>query len=184
MTECEQKALEIAARTKITRKGDLWIVPSQSGPKNYTVNPESPSCTCADFESAQRRRKHVLAVDIVLHRESTPNGHIQTVTETVAVKRKYSQSWREYNKAQTYEKSQFLAFLYELCSKVEEPIQKRKRGGQRLPLADVLFAVTFKVYSGMSARRFASDMRDALAKGYVSNWRPSIRFLITCKWNH
>jgi trans-aconitate methyltransferase len=28
--------------------------------------------------------------------------------------------------------------------------------------------VTFKVYSGMSARRFASDMRDALAKGYVS----------------
>ena len=29
-------------------------------------------------------------------------------------------------------------------------------------------AVTFKVYSGMSARRFASDIRDALAKGYVS----------------
>src|SRR6185503_8104904 len=41
-------------------------------------------------------------------------------------------------------------------------------GGQRPPLTDVLFAVTFKVYSGMSARRFASDMRDALAKGYVS----------------
>src|ERR1051325_398646 len=66
------------------------------------------------------------------------------------------------------EKSDFLAFLYQLCSNIEEPIQKRKRGGQRLPLADVLFAVTFKVYSGMSARRFASDMRDALAKGYVS----------------
>ena len=37
-----------------------------------------------------------------------------------------------------------------------------------LALAAVLFSVKFKVYSGMSARRFASDMRDALAKRYVS----------------
>ena len=130
MTEREQKALEIAARAKITRKGDLWIVPSQSGPKSYTVNPESPSCTCADFESQQWRCKHVLAVGIVLERELTPNGHTQTVSETVTVKRKYKQDWANYNRAQTTEKSHFLAFLYELCSKIEEPIQKRKRGGQ------------------------------------------------------
>jgi transposase len=91
------------------------------------------------------------------------------VTESVRVTQKtYTQDWRAYNKAQTNEKSQFLAFLYELCSKLEEPIQKRSRGRQPLPLADVLFTVTFKVYSTMSARRFQSDMRDALAKGYVS----------------
>ena len=91
------------------------------------------------------------------------------MTESVRVTQKtYTQDWRAYNKAQTDEKSHFLAFLYELCSKLEEPIQKRSRGRQPLPLADVLFTVTFKVYSTMSARRFQSDMRDALAKGYVS----------------
>ena len=41
-------------------------------------------------------------------------------------------------------------------------------GRPRLPLKDVLFAVTYKTYSMLSSRRFASDMRDALAKGYVS----------------
>lgn len=173
LTERENKALAIATHTKLVRKpNNTWTVPSQSGPKTYTVNPdpESPSCSCRDFEFRRARCKHVLAVEIVLQREVTVSndGNSQTVTETVTVKKKYTQAWSSYNKAQTNEKSQFLAFLYELCSKIEEPIQKRRRGGQRLPLADVLFAVTFKVYSGMSARRFASDMRDALAKGYVS----------------
>ncbi len=172
LSERETKALEIAARTKLTRKGDVWIVPSQSGPKTYTVNPdpELPRCTCPDFEYRQQRCKHIFAVEIVLQREVkvSNDGQTQTVTETVTVKRKYTQDWASYNKAQTTEKSHFLAFLYELCSKIEEPIQKRSRGGQRLPLADVLFTVTFKVYSNMSARRFQSDMRDALGKGYVS----------------
>jgi hypothetical protein len=170
VNERETKALEIAARTKLIRKGDAWIVPSQSGPKKYTVNadPESPRCTCPDFEFRQERCKHIYAVEITLQREVIDDGKTQTVTETVTVKRKYTQDWPAYNKAQTNEKSHFLAFLYELCSKIEEPIQKRSRGRQRLPLADVLFTVTFKVYSTMSARRFQSDMRDALIKGYVS----------------
>src|SRR5215213_6684768 len=172
VSEREAKALEIAARTKLTRKGDVWIVPSQSGPKTYKVNPdpESPRCTCPDFEFRQQRCKHIFAVEIVLQREVkvSNDGQTRTVTETVTVKRKYTQDWQSYNKAQTTEKSHFLAFLYELCSKLEEPIQKRSRGRQPLPIADVLFTVTFKVYSNMSARRFASDMRDALAKGYVS----------------
>jgi transposase len=170
VNERETKALEIAARTKLIRKGDAWIVPSQSGPKKYTVNadPESPRCTCPDFEFRQERCKHIYAVEITLQREVIDDGKTQTVTETVTVKRKYTQDWSAYNKAQTTEKSHFLAFLYELCSKIEEPIQKRSGGRQRLPLADVLFTVNFKVYSTMSARRFQSDMRDALAKGYVS----------------
>jgi hypothetical protein len=169
LSERETKALEIAARTKLTRKGNTWIVPSQSGPKKYTVDPdpEAPRCTCPDFEHRQLRCKHIYAVEITLKREVIDDGKTQTITETVTVKQKYTQDWQAYNKAQTNEKSHFLAFLYELCSKIEEPIQKRSRGRQPLPLADVLFTVTFKVYSTMSARRFASDMRDALAKGYV-----------------
>lgn len=168
LSEREAKALEIAARTKLTRKGDVWIVPSQSGPKSYMVDadPVSPHCTCPDFESRRMRCKHIYAVEITLKREYTNDGHTETLTETVTVKQKYTQDWQSYNAAQQTEKSHFLAFLYQLCSKVEEPIQTM--GRPRLPLKDVLFAVTYKTYSMMSARRFASDMRDALSKGYVS----------------
>src|ERR1051325_5429172 len=142
LTEREQKAVAIATHTKLVRKGDLWFVPSQSSTKRYTVNPdpESPRCTCPDFEFRQARCKHIYAVEITLKREYTNDGQTQTVTETVTVKKKYTQVWSSYNAAQTNEKSQFLAFLYELCSKIDEPIQKRSRGGQPLPLADVLFA--------------------------------------------
>jgi SWIM zinc finger len=99
LSERETKALEIAARTKLTRKGDVWIVPSQSGPKTYTVNPdpESPYCDCPDFESRRARCKHIYAVEITLKREY--NVQTQTVTETVTVKKKYTQSWPEYNKS-------------------------------------------------------------------------------------
>jgi len=152
----------------LTRKGGFWIVPSQSSAKTYTVDPdpESPRCDCPDFESRQLRCKHIYAVEITLKREYTNDGQTQTVTETVTIKQKYTQDWQSYNAAQQTEKSHFLALLYQLCSKVEEPIQTM--GRPRLPLADVLFAVTYKTYSMLSARRFASDMRDALAKGYVS----------------
>ena len=154
--------------TLVRKPNNTWIVPSQSGPKTYTVNPdpESPFCDCPDFEFRRARCKHVLAVEIVLKREIVTDGKTQTVTETVTVKQKYSQDWQSYNAAQQTEKSHFLAFLYQLCSKVEEPIQVM--GRPRLPLKDVIFAVTYKTYSMLSARRFASDMRDALAKGYVS----------------
>jgi transposase len=169
LSERESKALAIATHTQLVRNpNNTWIVPSQSGPKTYTVNPdpESPFCDCQDFEFRRARCKHVLAVEIVLKREIVSDGHTQTVTETVTVKQKYTQDWQSYNAAQQTEKSHFLAFLYQLCSRVEEPIQTM--GRPRLPLKDVLFAVTYKTYSMLSARRFASDMRDALAKGYVS----------------
>jgi hypothetical protein len=168
LSERETKAREIATHSKLTFQGGLWLVPSQSGSKEYTVNPnpESPSCSCPDFEYRQQRCKHIFAVEITLKREYTNDGQTQTVTETVTVKKTYAQDWQSYNRAQQTEKSHFLTFLYQLCSKVEEPIQTM--GRPRLPLADILFAVTYKTYSMLSSRRFASDMRDALAKGYVS----------------
>ena len=167
-TTREQKALVIAATSKLIREGDTWTVPSQTGGKRYTVDadPQKPNCTCPDFELRRQPCKHVMAVSIVIKREYSDDGETQTITETVIVERKYTQDWQIYNKAQQTEKSHFLSFLYELCSKIEEPIQTK--GRPRLPLRDILFAVTFKTYSMMSARRFASDMRDALAKGYVS----------------
>lgn len=168
MSKREQKALQIAAKSKLTRKGDTWLVPSQAGPKKYTVdpNPQSPSCTCPDFEARQLRCKHIFAVEYTIEREYTDDGETQTLTETVTVKKTYKQEWSAYNKAQTNEKAHFLAFLYELCSGIEEPVQTF--GRPRLSLADILFSATYKTYSTMSGRRFVSDLRDAKAKGYLS----------------
>ena len=63
-------------------------------------------------------------------------------------------------------KEKFVELLAELCKGIEEPEQKM--GRPRLPLADVIFASTFKVYSSVSGRRFMSDLRDAQSKGHLS----------------
>lgn len=56
LSEREQKAVAIAAHTQLVRNpNNTWIVPSQSGANDYTVDPdpESPRCTCPDFEYRQ-----------------------------------------------------------------------------------------------------------------------------------
>src|ERR1051325_9898689 len=141
LSERESKALAIATHTQLVRKpNNTWIVPSQSGPKTYTVNPdpESPFCDCPDFEFRRARCKHVLAVEIVLKREIVTDGQTQTVTETVTAKQKYSQDWKTYNAGRQTGKAHFLASLYQLCSNIGEPIQAR--GRPRLSLKDMLFA--------------------------------------------
>lgn len=165
----EEKAILIAAKSKITRKENgTWIVPSQSGPKKYTVdpNPEAPNCNCPDFEERRLPCKHVMAATIVYRREYCDDGETQTVRESVTVTKTYTQQWSSYNQAQVNEKVYFLQFLHELCSGIEEPIQTF--GRPRLPLSDIIFAAAFKTYSTVSGRRFVSDLRDALAKGYLS----------------
>lgn len=164
----EQKALEIAAKSKLTRNGDTWLVPSQAGPKRYTVdpNPQSPNCTCPDFEARQLRCKHIFAVEYTIQREETSDGQT-IVTESVRVTRQtYTQDWPAYNKAQTEEKDQFQTLLHELCKGIGGPSQKM--GRPRLPLEDMIFSACFKVYSTVSGRRFMSDLRDAHAKGHIS----------------
>src|SRR6185295_4327395 len=123
---------------------------------------------CPDFECRQLRCKHIFAVEYVIQREFTFDEQTQTetCTETVTVKKTYKQEWSAYNKAQRCEKEKFVELLAELCKGVEEPEQKM--GRPRLPLADIIFASTFKVYSSMSGRRFMSDLRDAQNKGYLS----------------
>ncbi len=168
LTEREIKALQIAAKSKLTRKGNLWLVPSQAGHGEYQVNPDpdSPNCTCPDHEFTQLRCKHIYAVEYVLERETTADGQT-VVTETVKVTRKtYSQNWPAYNAAQTQEKSQLQALLYELCRNLPEPEQHR--GRPRLSLADIIFASTFKIYSTVSGRRFQSDLQEAKRRGFLS----------------
>ena len=49
LSEREIKALQIAAKSRLTRKGNVWTVPSQAGHGEYEVNPdpETPRCTPA-----------------------------------------------------------------------------------------------------------------------------------------
>ena len=77
-----------------------------------------------------------------------------------------TQNWPAYRQAQVNEKARFQSLLYELCAGIEEPPQHM--GRPRLPLADVIFALCFKVYSTVAARRFSTDLREAHLKGYLS----------------
>src|SRR5438552_1782336 len=165
-------AVPIAATAKLQKNGDRRFVPLQTKSKGgayyYEVTPDQikPHYICSDFTARQRTCTHTYTVQIVAHREYTDDGETQTFTETVTVKKTYKQEWSAYNRAQTHEKERFLSLLDELCKGIEEPIQCN--GRPRLPLADMVFASTFKVYSTVSGRRFMSDLRDAQSKGYFT----------------
>jgi transposase len=169
MEERELKALQIAAKSKLTRRGKTWLVPSQSvRGAQYTVkiDPKEPECSCPDFECRKQRCKHIFAVEYTLEREQTSDG--ETIfTESFKVTRKtYSQDWKAYNLAQTQEKAELQSLLYELCRTVPEPEQFR--GRPRLSLADIIFSSALKVYSTVSGRRFMTDLREAKERGYLS----------------
>src|SRR5260370_3742734 len=169
MEERELKALEIAAKSKLTRRGRTWLVPSQSvRVAQYTVklDPQEPECSCPDFECRKQRCKHIFAVEYTVEREQTPDG--ETVfNESFKVTRKtYSQDWKAYNAAQQHEKGELQSLLSELCRTIPEPEQYR--GRPRLSLADIIFSSAFKIYSTLSARRFMTDLREAKGRGYIS----------------
>src|SRR3954453_5309327 len=73
----ELKALELAARAKITFHLGRWLVPSQSTGKTYPVSLSPPSCTCEDFELRSAGVsdgdapvcKHVIAARLVAERD-------------------------------------------------------------------------------------------------------------------
>ncbi len=102
MNDREQRGLAIAALCKLTQKGRVWLVPSQSGKGRYTVcaDADSPHCTCPDHETRGLKCKHIFAVEHVIRREQNADGSV-TVTETrtvqETVKRTYPQNWRAYN---------------------------------------------------------------------------------------
>ncbi len=130
---------------------------------------EQSDCTCPDFELRRSACKHVMAVQIVIQKEQNPDGTV-TVTETVTVSQRktYPQQWTEYNQAQTNEGDYFQKLLHGLCEGIETPEQKGK-GQRTLPLSDAIFAAVYKVYSTVSARRFASDLRESQKRGYIDS---------------
>lgn len=80
-------------------------------------------------------------------------------------KRSYPQDWRAYNEAKCSEQLTFLKMLSDLCMTVQQPAYEH--GRPRLPLSDMIFASTLRVYTGFSLRRFMSSMQKAMVEGYI-----------------
>jgi transposase len=157
------RGLEIVSNQQITREGNVWIVPSQSGAKKYTVNLFLQTCTCLDFAENRRKCKHIYAAGYALERESG----MQLPDIPKSVKPTYKQAWPAYHAAQVNEKAKFQLLLGELCKGLEAPVQAGA-GRRRQLLSDIIFAAAFKVYSTVSCRRFSTDLREAHEKGYLS----------------
>jgi transposase len=183
----QERGLEIASLLKITRDGDTWIVPSQSGNGRYRVRltPDA-TCTCPDFEKRCGRCKHIFAAEEAAREQADPLRQITrlatmepaapvpdtpraVVSELPPPKRPtYKQEWPAYNEAQTNEKDRFQELLHDLCRNIEEPPRQPRRGRPSMLTADAVFSAAFKVYSTFSGRRFMSDLRAAHEKGYIS----------------
>jgi transposase len=164
----ELKALELAARARIVWQDDAWVVPSQStgGTYRVTVWPGAESCQCEDFQLRQQPCKHVIAARLVEERERhKPAPPIDT--DTLPKKSTYPRNWQAYDLAQTTERHRLQVLLADLCAGVPEPPYVGC-GPHRVPLADRIFAVAYKVYCGLSTRRFGCDLSDAHDAGYLS----------------
>jgi transposase len=170
MNPREERGLVIAATAKLTQKGKVWLVPSQTGNgTKYTVCPddECPFCNCRDHEDTGLPCKHIFAARFVLKREQAKDGSlVETRTLTLTEKKTYRQDWPMYNLAQTEEKRRFLVLLHDLCCKLPDPPQPGC-GRRRTPMADMIFAACLKVFTGFSSRRFGTDLAEAREKGYV-----------------
>lgn len=159
----EEKGLQIAAVSKLTKTDKGYLVPSQTGKGLYLVNVGSePACSCPDFEARHLPCKHIYAVEFTIRREERSDG-TTILTKTMRVT--YAQDWPAYNAAQTHEQEHFVSLLRDLCAGIPQPVQTF--GRPRLPLSDVLFGIGLKVYSTMSGRRVMSEIREAQSKGLL-----------------
>jgi transposase len=171
MSDREQRGLALAALYRIDRDGDKWLVPSQTGDgTKYTVDPAAGQCSCPDHRDRGVKCKHMFAVEFVQTRERNEDDGTETVTRTFKVTERvtYRQNWPAYNAAQATEKHRFQAILCDLCRGVPAAPRKPGPGRPPIPRPDLVFAITFKVYSTVSSRRFSCDLEDAAGRGFVA----------------
>lgn len=160
------KGKEIADKKQI-RLGPEgnWFVLSQTLPKTkYTVDRRAATCSCPDFETWSMPCKHVFAVRVF--QGLVPAQKEEKKDEVPVPRPTYSQDdWSAYNQAQIHEREHFEFLLRDLCSMVKEP--KQEMGRPRLPLADVVYTMTSKVYSTMSGRRASTELSRLGERGLV-----------------
>ncbi len=152
----EERGLIIAAKCRLNKTPDCWLVPSQSkGQLLYKVDPEKKTCTCPDHMESGHKCKHIFAVEFTAQREIREDGTIiDTRSVTFTEKVTYKQDWPKYNLAQATEKKRLQALLHDLCRNLPDPERApNRRGPKPHSTRDVIFAMAFKVYCGLSSRR-------------------------------
>ena len=176
----QQRGLVIAATCRLHRNDDgTWLVPSQTSRVNvgYVVNLQAKSCTCPDHVEGGFTCKHYHAACIVHQRDVLPDG---TVIDTRAVvlteKKVYRQDWPAYNVAQATEKRRLRVLLHDLCRKLPERERSpNRRGPKPHRVSDCVFSMAYKVYCGLSSRRFSTDLLEAHERGFVTRPIPGAK---------
>jgi transposase len=167
--DVRQERGQLLARDRRIKRADgaTWVVPSATQAGTYVVDLLNGTCSCPDFETRRMKCKHQWAALFTMTVETAPDGS-QIVTETVKITRKtYSQAWPQYNAAQCAEKATVQALLRGLCDGIVTPPHPG-RGPKPIQLADVVYAMTMKVYTGMSARRATTDIRACADAGHMT----------------
>jgi hypothetical protein len=173
----ELKALEIAARSRLTFENGTWMVPSQAmaGTRYRVTLGEPPTCECEDFQLRQGRCKHILAALLVQARDGKGEAPA-IVADEVPKRTTYKQDWPAYHRAQSTEKRRVQMLLTELCRDLPDRERAGDRPGPRPHLTrDAIFSMCFKVYCGLSARRFSTDLLEAHEKGHITKPIPGLK---------
>jgi transposase len=165
------RGLRIAKTKKLTKTNNGWLVPGD-GRKSYDVTISGDgvySCNCEDFKNSANVCKHIHAVWALEENVKIPSVQVldKQIKALKKSEKKYSKSWSVYNKVQRGETKAFLEVLKEACDWIDEPTQDI--GRPRVPLSDVIFAATYKVYTTISGRRFESQGERAHEDGYIDH---------------
>lgn len=173
----ELKALELAARSRIVFDGSYWIVPSQTTPgKTYRVTlGETSACECEDHALTAAPCKHIISARLVRERDG---GTTAPALDTDAMPKRptYKQNWPAYNVAQATEKRRLQVLLADLCRHLPDRDRPHSRRGPKPHrTSDAVFAMCFKVYCGLSSRRFSTDLLEAHQKGHISKPIPGAK---------
>lgn len=164
----ELRGLDTANRYTLKQENGFWFVPSSSGKSTrYKVCLKSQKCTCPDYEIRRQKCKHIFAAEYSFEQDFLSSLDALEVAKAAKVRKTYRQEWTAYNQAQTNEKEELQSLLAELCKGVGAPAQQN--GRPRMPFEDMLFTCIFKIYSTFSARRFASDLKEAKQKGFIQD---------------
>lgn len=144
--------------SRIQWNQDHFLVPSDTGDHFYKVDAKTYDCECEDYLWRHQKCKHIIAVEIAYGQVRKP--------DTWEPKTYATRDWRNYNKSQIEEKGVFLNLLSDLTRAIDGPEQKT--GRPAMSLGDMVFSCVYKTYSGMSSRRFSTDLKDAETKGYIN----------------
>jgi transposase len=173
----ELKALEIAARARITYDGGAWIVPSQaSSGVNYRVAiGAEPTCECEDFALRKQPCKHIIAARLTCERDHGGQAPA-IITDEVPKRPTYAQNWPAYNYAQATEKRRVRILLQDLCRNLPDRVRPSNPRGQKPHLtSDAVFTMVYKIYCGLSSRRFSTDLLESHEMGFVSKAIPGTK---------